>query len=142
VDARPVGFETPFRLAPALCTLFVTPVASGCDSPNTNVVLDNAYSPSATDVFVVYRGFWQAVPFETPAASSPPRTFVVLQSRDGFEVHLNETLHIPVDDTTFMGNCDAGSFLSQSQVDFITQRVFADAGLRYEAATCQTTGAP
>lgn len=174
LDDQRAGFEKSPHLALALCALFIAPVATGCDSPNTNVVLDNAYPPSATDALLVYRGFWQAVPFETPllpgtssepqstvpasantayvllapgwdpAASSPPRAFVVLQSRDGFGVHLDDTLHIPVDDATFMGNCAVGSFLSQSQADFITQRVFAAdfAGLRYEAATCTITGVP
>ena len=57
-------------------------------------------------------------------------------------MHLNNTLHIPVDDTTFVENCSAGSSLTQNQADFITQRVFASdfAGLNYDAQTCTTTG--
>jgi hypothetical protein len=147
--------------------------ALGCDAPDTRVVLDNAYPPSATPASVVYRAFWQAVPFSTPVppgassdpqstvaasantayvlvapgwspASAPtPTSFLVLESRAGFAVHLDETLHIRVDDTTFAGNCAAGSVLDQAQADFITQRVFASelAGLRYDAATCTTSGA-
>jgi hypothetical protein len=65
-------------------------------------------------------------------------------------------LSIPVEDTTFAGNCATGSFLSQQEADFITQVVFPSAqqgagweagpggehipnlfaGLRYDAATC------
>jgi hypothetical protein len=53
-------------------------------------------------------------------------------------------LTITVDDTAFIGNCAAGTFLAQTEADFVTQRVFAQtfAGLHYDAATCTTTGAP
>jgi hypothetical protein len=142
----------------------------------TTVVLDNGYPPSATSPLVVYRAYWQAVSFQRPVApgassdaattvpaspnaayvllapgwdvdsSAPPASFIVMQSRNGFGVHLNDTLHIPVDDTTFIGNCARGSFLSQAQADFITQRIFtpvlfpdASAPFRYEAASCTTT---
>lgn len=79
-------------------------------------------------------------------SSTPPTSFVFLQSRSGFAVQLGDTLHIPVDDATFVGNCAAGSFLSQAQADFITERIFtpslfpdaAASSLRYEAATCTT----
>ncbi len=156
----------------AICAVFIGPLVNGCDTPQTYVVLDNQYPPSMTRPLVVYHAFWQAVPFQTPvppgsssdpqstvAASAntayavlapgwdpttttPPMSFVVMQSRDGFAVHLNETLHIPVNDTTFAGNCTAGSSLSQDQADFITRRVFLMdfAGLEYDAAHCTTTG--
>jgi hypothetical protein len=64
-----------------------------------------------------------------------------MQSRSGFAVHLNDTLHIPVDDADFAGNCATGSALTQSQADFITQLVFPGTfqGLQYDAATCTTT---
>jgi hypothetical protein len=81
-----------------------------------------------------------------PDAGSVPASLVFLQSRSGFEVQLNDTLYIPVDDTTFAGNCSAGSFLSQDQADFLTQRVFTQTlfpdafpPFRYEAKTCTTT---
>jgi hypothetical protein len=76
-----------------------------------------------------------------PTRGNAPTSFVVLQSRHGFAVHLNNTLHIPIDDATFVGNCAAGSFLSQTQADFITQLVFPGdfASIRYAAATCTTT---
>jgi hypothetical protein len=140
-------------------------------APDTTVVIDNKYTPSPTNARVIYRGYWQAVLFPNavtpgsssdpqstfpasantayavlapgwdPESSSPPSSFLVLQSRSEFEVHLNDTLHIPVDDTTFMGDCASGSLLTQAQADFITQLVFAEdfADLRYEAASCTTT---
>ena len=139
--------------------------------PDTSVIVDNAYPPSTTAAMVVYHAYWQAVSFQTPippgsssvpqstvpasdntayvvvapgwdpASSTPPTSLVVLQSRSGFDVHLGGTLHVPVDDTTFAGNCASGSFLSQAQADFITELVFpADfAPLRYDAASCTTT---
>jgi hypothetical protein len=140
------------------------------DTPHTNVALDNEYPASATVPLVIFQGYWQAVTFSTPILpggssglqttvpasdntayvvlapgwdpqSSPqPTSFVVLQSRGGFAVALNHTLHIPVDDSTFDGNCAAGSTLTQSQADFITGITFpiTFAGLAYDAATCTT----
>jgi hypothetical protein len=142
-------------------------------APTTSVVLDNDYAPSASAARVVYQALWLNVSFPAPVApgtssdpqsaiptsqntayvllapgwdptsSTPPTAFVVMQSRDGFGVALGDTLHIPVDDSSFEGNCSAGSHLSQAQADFLTQIVFASdfAGLRYEASTCTTTQA-
>ena len=143
--------------------------SSACESPHTFVVFDNDYPPAAR--MIVYRATWQAIAFQdsiapdrssgpqsTIAASentayailapgwdsdggSPPRTLIVLQSREGFAVHLNNTLRIPIDDASFAGNCAAGSTLTQAQADFITQLVFPDvfASLHYDAATCTVT---
>jgi hypothetical protein len=141
------------------------------DTPYTSVVVDNNYRASATAPLVVYQAYWQAVAFTTPvppgslsapqstvpasdntswvvlapgwdpSSASPPTSFVVMQSRGGFAVHLNNTLHIPVDDADFAGNCATGGALTQSQADFITQLVFPSVfqGLQYDAATCMTT---
>lgn len=141
------------------------------DTPYVYVVIDNDYPTSTAVPLVVYQAYWQAVSFTTPLApgttSAPqssvaasdntayavlapgwdptsttsPTSFIVLQSRLGFAVHFDNTLHIPVDDTTFAGNCAAGSFLTQPQADVITQLVFPSvfAGLHYDAATCTTT---
>jgi hypothetical protein len=75
-----------------------------------------------------------------PASSAPPTSFIVMQSRVGFALRLNETLRIPVDDTTFAGNCAVGSFLTQPEADFITQRIFPTefATFGYDAASCTT----
>jgi hypothetical protein len=136
------------------------------------VKLENRY-PSSPTPTVVYRAFWQAVAFPEPVApgasstplatiaasantayvllapgwetgrATPPTALVVTQSRTGFGVHLNETLTIPVDDTTFEGNCAAGSFLTQGEANFIVQRVFQAqfAGLKYDPASCTTAPA-
>jgi len=142
-------------------------------APTTSVLLDNDYSPSATAAPVVYQAFWLNVAFQAPVApgsssepqsaipasentayvlltpgwdptsSAPPTSFVAIQSRGGFGVALGDTLHIPVGDASFEGNCAAGSHLTQEQADFLTQIVFAStfAGLRYDPSTCTTTQA-
>lgn len=152
----------------ALVSLAVGCAGIGDSAPKTTVVLDNRYAPTATDQRVVYRAFWQAVSFQRPVApgassdpqdtvpasentayavlapgfaltsTTPPASMIVLRSKQGFKVRLDETLHIPIDDTTFVGNCAAGSFLTQEEADFITQRVFARdfMMLSYDAATC------
>lgn len=139
--------------------------------PDTAVVVENDYPEATTEPLVVYSAFWQAVSFQEPivpgssssrqatvpasantayvvlapgwdpTSPTPPTSFVIMQSRSGFSVSFDSTLDIPVDDTTFAGNCSAGSFLSQSQADFITQRVFPGifASFHYDASTCTTT---
>lgn len=145
----------------------------GCDTPHTAVVFQNDYPGSAAAQLVVYRAFWEATSLQDPllpgarsdpldsvaaspssayvllapgwdpASSTPPTSLIVLQSTNGFELHFNDTLRIVIDDSAFAGSCAAGSFLSQDQADFITQRVFASdfAALTYDAATCTTRSA-
>lgn len=162
-----------FAFAAAAAAAAAVAVAA-CDTPDTEVVLDDDYAADAAMPLVVYEASWQAVSFPSPVApgassgpqptlaasdntayvvlapgwnpsgSAPPATFVVLQSRAGYGVHLNQTLHIPVDDATFAGDCAAGDPLTQAQADFITQLVFpcTFAALHYDAATCTTTAVP
>jgi len=140
-------------------------------APQTQVVLDNQYAPdTALVVYDAYwlnvsfagepvppgsssspqsivpasadnTAYVVLAPGWDPTSTTPPQTLVVVQSRSGFAVALGDTLRIPVDDRGFEGNCAAGSRLTQSQADFLTQIVFtADfAGLAYDAATCTTT---
>ena len=161
--------QSPWRVVIALAVSPL--VSACDHRPQATVVLDNRYPPSASTPFVVYRAFWQAVSFPSavpPGASSDPQntvpasettayvvlapgwdpegsalpaSLIVMQSRAGFEAHLDDTLRIPVDDTTFAGHCAAGSFLSQAQADFITQLIFPDdfASVRYDAASCTVT---
>ena len=142
------------------------------DTPSTSASLDNDYPPSSA--LVVYQAHWQSLTFSTPvapgassgpqagepastntayavlapgwdpASASLPTTFIVLQSKRDFDLHIGDTLHIPVSDATFAGNCAAGSTLTQAQADFITQLVFPGtfAGLHYDAPTCTTSSAP
>jgi hypothetical protein len=161
---------TPKTIGLVACTV----LAAGCDyvdTPNTNVVLANAYPATTPQAPVVYQAWWSSESFAgpvAPGASTPPTaanacspttawvlaspgwdpattptpsSFVVLESRDGFALHLGDTLTISVDDSTFAGNCAAGSHLPQAEADFISQRVFAAAfvGLHYDAATCTTS---
>jgi hypothetical protein len=148
----------------AAATLAAPTLGAFCDKPHTSVIVENRYAQA----LVVYRAAYVNAAFDdpiAPGASSEPRdvvaasssiayvvlapgwspdagadptSLVVLRSKEGFEVHLDTTLRIPIDDTTFAGNCAAGSVLSQEQADFVTQLVFPDvfAPLTYDAATC------
>jgi hypothetical protein len=169
---RPVRPLQVLALRALACGALGAPLVVGCDAREAHVVLDDRYPPATA--LVVYQAFWQNVRFTEPvapgsssdsqkanaasdntawvvlapvwdpASSSMPAQKIVLQSRQGFTVHLDQTLHIPVDDADFAGNCGAGSMLDQDDADFITQRVFADlfAGVHYDAATCTTTSTP
>jgi hypothetical protein len=149
---------------PALIALLLF----ACDQgPQTAVVLDNESAAP------VYRAHWEAVSFEgvppgsssgpqptvpaspsdvyvvlapgwDPASGATPASFVVLKSVGPSGVNYDDTLHITVDDTTFIGNCAAKSYLPQADADFITQLVFPKdfAQRRYDATTCTTTPAP
>jgi hypothetical protein len=151
--------------------LFALLLASACEPPTSTVILDNGFAPSGP---VIYQAYWEAVTFSTPVApgtSSQPETtvsasattayvvlapgwnpasgaqptsFVLLQSSGGFALHLGDTLHIPVSDETFDGDCSVGSELTQTQADFMTTIVFPGlfAGGHYDAATCTMTLPP
>ncbi len=141
-------------------------------TPHTAVILENDYPSNATQPLVVYQAYWQAVAFTDPLepgassapqtteptsastayvilapgwdpdASAAPTSLIVLESRSPLSVDFNYTLHVPVDDSTFVGNCAAGTQrLSQSETDKITQLVFpcAFASFTYDAATCTVT---
>jgi hypothetical protein len=114
-DAMPPSAFTPLR--PGMSS---DPLPALAASPNT--------------AYVVLAPGWD------PASAGPPTTFILLQSRDGFALQFNHTLDIPVDDSTFAGDCLAGSTLSQTEADFMTERVFQGlfAGRTYDAATCTT----
>jgi hypothetical protein len=110
-------------------TSFQDPILPGASSDPAAVV-----AASSNTAYVLLAPGWD------PDAGTAPDALVVMQSKDGFAVHLDTTLRIPVDDTTFGGNCAAGSHLTQAQADLITQRVFPDvfAGVAYDPATCAT----
>jgi hypothetical protein len=158
-------------LASVVSTAVLAMGCLNVDTPSTTVDLSNDYPADASTPVVVYQAFWQAVPFSTPlppggssgpmstvpasdntayavlapgwdpGSSAPPTSFVALRSNSGFSVRLGDTLHIPVDDTTFTGDCATGQALDQPDADFITQLVFPAtfAGVRYDAKTCTTT---
>jgi hypothetical protein len=103
--------------------------------PGASSAAQSTVPASANLAYAVLAPGWD------PTSSTAPTSFVVLQSYGGFALDLGDTLHIPIDDTTFVGNCAAKSFLSQAQADFITQRVFATvfANSHYDPANCETT---
>jgi hypothetical protein len=159
---------TPTR--PIAVSLALLAVACN-DGTDTYVVVANDYPASASVPLVVYQAYWEATAFQTPippgTSSAPqntvaasantayavlapgwdptsgvrPTSFVVLESRSGYSVQLRDTLSIPVDDTTFAGNCVTGSFLDTSDANTITTLVFPSifAGTTYDPATCTTT---
>ncbi len=146
-------------------------LAVGCDAPHTTVVVENRYPTTSAAPLVIYRATWHAVALQTPVlpgsssdaimsvpaspvsayvllapgwdpkSATPPTSLVVMQSRGGLGLNLDETLHISVSDTDFVGNCASGSFLSQEQADVITQLVFPNdfGSFSYDAKTCTTT---
>ncbi len=162
------------RRGPALGSVLSLLAATGCDMPDTSVVLANGYPASAPTPLVVYDAFWQAVELAAPLApgassppqftvaaspntayallapgwdptsATPPASYVLLESRDGFAVGFDDALVIPIDDAHFAGNCATGSQLAQHDADFLATRVFArELGARsYDAATCTLAGAP
>jgi hypothetical protein len=115
---------------------FPTPI-----SPGTATAPHDTVAASANTAYVVVAPGWNPT---ADGGAATPTSFIVLESLLGFDVHWNSTLRIAVDDATFVGNCDAQSFLTQPEADFITERVFAStfAGLHYDAATCTTTLVP
>jgi hypothetical protein len=99
---------------------------------------------SDNTAYVVLAPGWNPAPPDAASVSSlvvDPNAFIILQSKNGFTVHLGDTLDIPVDDASFAGNCAAGSHITQADADFITQYVFPNTfgSLHYDAATCTTT---
>jgi hypothetical protein len=147
------------------------PFIGACPAPSnttTFVVLENDYPASSGRV--IYRAFWQAVPFQAPlppgsssdpqitvpasantayvviapgwdpSSATQPTSFIVLESRQGYGVDVSNTVHIPVSDAAFAGDCAAGSALPQAEADFLTQIVFPDVfgAYEYDAATCST----
>jgi hypothetical protein len=107
------------------------PVSPGASSDPQSAIPASSDNPA----YVVLAFGWD------PAGATPPTNLVVLQSRGGFGVALGDTLHIPVDDAHFEGNCATGSRLTEEQADFLTQIVFAQdfAGQHYDASTCTTS---
>jgi hypothetical protein len=125
-----LGFWQAVPFAMASMTPDALPIPPGSSSAPASTV-----PASGTTAYVVLAPGWDS------SSTSPPTRFVVMQSSAGFTVGFDETLVIPVDDTTFIGNCAAGSLLTQDEADFITQRVFQStfATLRYDASTCTTS---
>ena len=162
----------PIRRPSCVLLAGLAALAAGCDTPHTSVVFENRY-PASTPLPVIARAVWEAAslpaplvpggssgPLESvpasantayallapgwdPPSGSPP-SLIALRSRQGFSLHLDRTLLIPIDDERFAGDCAAASPLSQDEADFITQRVFASdfAGRGYDAQSCTSFEVP
>jgi len=151
------------RRAAPLFVLVAASLLAACDTPSTRVLVENrsgavvyrarwhavsfdaplapgASSEPADTVPASETPAWAVLApgFDPATPDATPPSLVVVRSRAGFAVGLNQTLTIPVDDATFAGDCAAGDPLDQAEADFLTTRVFADlfAGRRYDAATC------
>ena len=121
----------------ALVYALASPLVTGCDTPSTSVVFDNGYPQDAARPLVVYDALWVAtslpapvLPGASPGPVAPCRprptrpmpssrqvrdpgerlpagVSVAVQSRAGFAVDLNGTLHVHIDATAFDGDCAA-----------------------------------
>ena len=107
-------------------TLFRDPLGPGEASAPERTV------PGTAMAYAVLAVGWD------PSSNATPTEFVPVQSRARLAVDRGDTLRIEVSDRTFDGRCGGSRPLSQSDADFITQRIFPAefAGVTYDAATC------
>ena len=148
-------------------------LATGCDhAPETTAVIDNRYPSNGP--LLIYQAQFETASFSSPVlpgtSSDPqdtvstsgewsvallapgwdagsdvaPTSFVVMQSVGQFAVQTGAVVHIPVDDSTFRGNCEAGSFLTQEEANVLIAAFFSTPfkHLNYDAASCTTTPIP
>jgi hypothetical protein len=126
-----------------------------------------ASSADALDSTSVYKGWWSVAQFPEPVAagqvSDPvrivlgsdygyallapgwdvesgvaPTTLIPVRSAQKLSVGRGELLTFVVSEQATIGDCRAGSPLTQEDADFMTQRIFPGefAGLAYDAASC------
>lgn len=107
-------------------TLFRDPLGPGEASAPERTV------PGTAMAYAVLAVGWD------PSSSATPTEFVPVESRARLAVDRGDTLRIDVSDRTFDGRCGGSRPLSQSDADFITQRIFPAefAGVTYDAPTC------
>jgi hypothetical protein len=143
---------------------------SACETSDpTFAVIDNGYpATDASGSVSVDRGWWSVAAFFEPvpagAESAPvrvvkgtdyayalvargwdpqaglPTALVPVRSRLELTVERGDTLHVHVEPGSVDGDCATGAPLSQTDADFITQRIFPGefANVTYDAATCTT----
>ena len=111
-------------------TYFQDPVGAGTESSEQRTV-----KGSETAYVLLAPGY-------DPTQSTPPTQFIAMRSHAPLTAGRGDALHIRVSDATFDGNCATGKALSQSDADFITQRIFpGEFDGTYDAATCTFTPA-
>jgi hypothetical protein len=110
-------------------TLFHVPIVPGMTSAQQRVVNDRDYA------YALIARDWDVT------SHTRPEYLLAMRSNSQLSVDRGQTLHIRVDDQTFLGNCAVDQPLSQDDADFITQRIFPGdfAGLTYDAASCETS---
>lgn len=110
-------------------TLFRFPIAPGGESESERTVFG-----SATAYAVLAPG-WD------PSFATAPTHFVAVESTSPIAVNRGDILHIAVSDARFTGRCGATAPLSQTEADFVTQRIFPAefSEVHYDAATCSST---
>ncbi|HYQ46799.1 MAG TPA: hypothetical protein VER11_32740 [Polyangiaceae bacterium] len=140
-------------------------------SEPTTAVLSNDYPvASDAETMAVYRGWWSVAQFAEPvlagqvsdpirvvrgsdygyallapgwdtALGTSPATLIPLRSAEQLSVDRGELLTFRVSPSATVGDCAAGSPLTQEDADFITQRIFPVefSGLVYDAASCSTS---
>ena len=110
-------------------TLFPDPVAAGASSAENRVV------PARDYAYALLAPGW------SPLSPVPPSRLVVVRTREKVDVGRGGTTHITISPATTVGDCDAGSTLTQGETDAITQRIFPGdfAGHVYDASLCVTT---
>jgi hypothetical protein len=110
-------------------TLFHEPIVPGATSLEQRVVKDHDYA------YALVARDWDA------NLHTRPEHLLAMRSNSELSVDRGQTLHIRVDDQTFLGNCAVDQPLTQDEADFITQRIFPGdfTGLTYDAASCETS---
>jgi hypothetical protein len=128
--AAPTGGTAVFKVW-WVTSLLPDPVAPGGEGLAERTV------PATDFAYAVLAPGWDPSSATAPAVLLPAKSSVRLSAARG------DTLHVHVSDATFVGDCAAGAPLSQSDADFIAQRIFPGelAGVVYDAATCTATAA-
>jgi hypothetical protein len=93
--------------------------------------------PNTDYAYAVLAPGWDA------SSRTPPSKVLAARSVGRLALARGDTLHVHVSDGTFLGNCAAGTRLSQDDADFITRRIFPAefAGVTYDAQHCATSPA-
>jgi hypothetical protein len=109
-------------------THFSRAVAAGASSQPQRTVPDTGYAYALLE------------PGFDPSSGSAPSRLVAVRSREPLRGKRGETLHIVVSDETFIGNCAAGSTLSNEDARLIVHSIFPGPfhGLAYEPSSCSS----
>jgi hypothetical protein len=108
---------------------FPDPVAAGQVSEPVRIVLGSDY------------GYALLAPGWDVASSTPPTTLIPVRSAQKLSIGRGELLTFVVSADASVGDCRAGTPLTQADADFITQRIFPGefADRIYDAESCTTS---